>query len=125
MAFVAKGPSPGGEGDPLELSSYGGVDSSVFSPPQPGPQVKSCDTAAKFDADIALALTASGWRATAALLIHAAQLIEAGDFQSAERNRRQAREQFNAATDAFRQFQEARGADAAWISAEVFLRAPP
>lgn len=26
MTFAANGPPPGGEGDPLELSSYGGVD---------------------------------------------------------------------------------------------------
>jgi hypothetical protein len=80
---------------------------------------------AEFDAEIALALTASGWRVAAHLLIHAAKCIEAGDFQSAENNRRQAREQFNAATDVFRQFREARAAAAAWIGAEAFLRAPP
>jgi hypothetical protein len=80
---------------------------------------------AEFDVEIALALTASGWRVAAGLLTHAALLIEAGDFAGAERNRRQAREQFNAATDAFRQFQDARAATAAWIGAEAFLRAPP
>jgi hypothetical protein len=75
---------------------------------------------AEFDAEIALALTASGWRAAAALLTLAAQLIEAGDFLSAERNRRHAREQFNAATDVFRHFQEARAAEGASLLAEAF-----
>jgi hypothetical protein len=72
-------------------------------------------------AEIALDLAASGWRATACLLTHAAQLIEAGDFQSAENNRRQAREQFNAATGVFRQFQESRATAASAIGAEAFL----
>jgi len=75
---------------------------------------------AEFDAEIALALTASGWRVAACLLTHAALLIEAGDFQSAERDRQTARELFIAANDVFRQFQEARAAEAAPILAEAF-----
>jgi hypothetical protein len=61
----------------------------------------------EFDSNIALALAASGWRATACLLTHAALSIEAGDFLSAERNRQRAREQFIEANDIFRQFQDA------------------
>jgi len=83
------------------------------------------EDSAEFDADIALDLTASGWRAAASLLTHAAKLIEAGDFLNAERNRQSARQQFVAANDVFRQFREARTADGAAIGAEAFLRAPP
>lgn len=101
-------------GGPLELSSLGGSDySTITNTDQP--------TQAEFDAEIALALTASGWRVAACLLTHAALLIEAGDFQSAENNRRQAREQFNTATDVFRQFQEAQAAAASAPIAEAFL----
>ena len=67
---------------------------------------------AEFDAEIALALIASGWRASAYLLMHAARFIEAGDYLSAERNRQRAREQFIEANDLFRQFQEMRDAEA-------------
>jgi hypothetical protein len=70
-------------------------------------------------------LTASGWRAAAALLTHAAKCVEAGDFQSAENNRCLAREQFLAANDVFRQFQEAQAAAAEWIGAEAFLMGAP
>ena len=67
------------------------------------------DLDADFDADIALALVASGWRASAALLTHAAMCIEAGDLLAAERNRQIAREQFVVANDAWRQFMEFSG----------------
>jgi hypothetical protein len=94
------------------MSSLGGVDCSDLKPPRPNGQIKfQYPAETDFDPEIALALTASGWRAAAALLTLAAKLIEAGDFLSAERNRRHAREQFNAATDVFRQFQEARAAE--------------
>ena len=119
MTFAAKESPSGGEGDPLELSSLGGVDLQANSQIERPAQAEKRNSA-EFDADIALALTASGWRAAAHLLMLAAQLIEAGDFQSAERNRRQAREQFNTATDVFRQFQEARAAESASLLAEAF-----
>jgi len=79
------------------------------------------EDSAEFDADIALALTASGWRAAASLLTHAAKLIEAGDLLSAERNRQSARQQFVAANDVFRQFREARAAEGASLWAEALL----
>jgi hypothetical protein len=75
---------------------------------------------AEFDAEIALALAASGWRVAASLLTLAAKCLEAGDFLSAERNRQSAREQFVAANDVFRQFREAR-AEGASLWAEAFL----
>jgi methylase of polypeptide subunit release factors len=80
---------------------------------------------AEFDPEIALALTASGWRVAAHLLIHAANLIEAGDFLAAECRRQRAREQFIEANDVFRRFQEARAAGAAAIGAEAFLMVAP
>jgi hypothetical protein len=111
MTFAAKGPPPWHGDDPLELSSLGAVDGSDLKPPRPNGQIKFQNPAeTDFDTEIALALAASGWRVAAHLLIHAAKLIEAGDFQSAERNRRQA----------FRQFQEARRAAADDIVAEAF-----
>jgi hypothetical protein len=84
---------------------------------EPPVQVDSAD----FDAEIALALIASGWRATAYLLINAAQLIQSGDFQNAEHNRQSARRQFVLANDTFRQFQETMAAEAASrFAAEAF-----
>jgi hypothetical protein len=62
--------------------------------------------------NIPLMLAASGWRSTAILLTHAAECVDAGDFLNAERNRRIAREQFIEGNDAFRQFMEARRAEA-------------
>ena len=114
MTFSAKGPAPGGRAGPLlELSSYGGVDGSDLKPPRPKTQIKFQDPAeAEFDAEIARSLTASGWRASAYLLMHAARFIEAGDYLSADRNRQRAREQFIEANDLFRQFQEMRAAEA-------------
>jgi hypothetical protein len=89
-------------------------------------QIKYQYTAApEFDGEIALALTASGWRVAAGLLTLAAKCIEAGDFLNAERNRQSAREQFLAANEVFRQFQEARAAAAAWIGAEAFRDIEP
>jgi hypothetical protein len=71
--------------------------------------------------NIQLTLAASGWRATAALLTHAARCADAGDFLAAERNRQLGREQFLTANDAWRQFMEARGTEArAKAFAEVF-----
>src|ERR1700730_5294657 len=71
--------------------------------------------------NIPLMLAASGWRSTAALLTHAAGCADAGDFLNAERNRQRARTQFIEANDAFRQFMEARSADArAKAFAEAF-----
>jgi hypothetical protein len=104
---------PWGDGGFSGMSSAGCLDNSeIKSPPQ--------NTQVEFDADIALALTASGWRATACLLSHAALLIEAGDFLSAERTRQTARELFIEANDVFRQFQEARAAEGASLWAEAF-----
>ena len=89
-------------------------------------QIKYQYTAApEFDGEIALALTASGWRVAAGLLTLAAKCIEAGDLLNAERNRQRAREQFLAANEVFRQFQEARAAAAAWIGAEAFRDVEP
>jgi hypothetical protein len=89
-------------------------------------QIKYQYTAApEFDGEIALALTASGWRVAAGLLTLAAKCIEAGDFLNAERNRQRAREQFLAANEVFRQFQEARAAASAWIGAEAFRDVEP
>src|ERR1700730_2793085 len=62
--------------------------------------------------NIPLMLAASGWRSTAALLTHAVACADAGDFLNAERNRRLARELFIKGNDAFRQFMEARAAQA-------------
>lgn len=77
---------------------------------------------AEFDAEIADALTASGWRVTAYLLMHAARFIEAGDLLSAERNRQRARDQFIEANDLFRQFQKMRAAEAVSLyAAQAFL----
>jgi hypothetical protein len=71
--------------------------------------------------NIPLTLAASGWRSTAALLAHAAKCADAGDFLNAERNRQRAREQFIEANDVFRQFMEARSAEArAKAFAEAF-----
>ena len=76
---------------------------------------------AEFDAEIALDLVASGWCATAYLLINAAQLIQAGDFLNAEHNRQSARRQFVLANDTFRQFQETRATEAVSLyAAEAF-----
>jgi len=69
-------------------------------------QIKFQDDPADFDAEIARALVASSWRASACLLTHAALLIEAGDCLSAEFNRQRARAQFIEANDLFRLFQE-------------------
>ena len=135
MPFAAKGPPPGGEGSPLELSSLGGVDGSESAqktaPAQENLLLEAIKalSAEEIRADtlenVPRTLAASGWRSAAALLTHAAKCADAGDFLSAERNRQRAREQFIEANDAFRQFQEARAAAAAWIGAEAFLRAPP
>jgi hypothetical protein len=114
VTFAAKGPPPGQEDGPIELSCLEGIDCSENRPPRP-------NTQAEFDAEIALALTASGWRAAAALLTHAAKCIDAGDFQSAERTRRQAREQFIEGNDIFRRFQETRTAEGGSLLAEAFL----
>ena len=70
--------------------------------------------------NIPLMLAASGWRSTAALLMHAAGCAGAGDYLNAERNRQHAREQFLTANDAFRQFMEARAAEVAHIAVAAF-----
>jgi hypothetical protein len=115
--------APSAEGAFSEMSSAGCcLDNSENRPPRQNTQIKFQDQAkVEFDAEIALALTASGWRATASLLTHAAILIDAGDFLSAERNRQSAREQFIAANDVFCQFREARAAEGTSIWAEAFL----
>jgi hypothetical protein len=71
--------------------------------------------------NVLLTLAASGWRSAAALLTHAANCADAGDFLNAERNRQRGREQFITANDAFRQFMEARSVEAgARAFAETF-----
>ncbi|PNE10148.1 MAG: hypothetical protein CR217_15985 [Beijerinckiaceae bacterium] len=113
--------APSAEGAFSEMSPAGCyLDNSENRPPRQNTQIKfQAPAPAEFDAEIALALTASGWRVAASLLAHAAKCIEAGDLQSAERNRRQAREQFVAATDVFWLFQEARAAEGASILGEA------
>jgi hypothetical protein len=132
MTFAAKGPDPGGRSDPLELSSYGGVDSSESAPNSAPAQenlllgaIKAL-SAEEICADtlenIPLMLAASGWRSAAALLTHAAECADIGDFINAERNRHKARELFIEGNDAFRQFMEARAAEAAEALAEAYQR---
>ena len=120
---------------PFELSSLGGVDgsenASKTAPAQENLLLEAIKAlaAAEICADtlenIPLALAASGWRSTAALLTHAAGCADAGDFLNAERNRQRAREEFLAANEVFRQFQEARAAASAWIGAEAFRDIEP
>ena len=131
MTLAAKGPLPGGESGPLELSSLGGVDYSESAPKTAPAQenllleaIKAL-SAEEIRADtlenIPFKLAASGWRSTAALLVHAAKCADAGDFLNAERNRQRGREQFIEANDAFRQFMEARSVEAgARAFAEAF-----
>jgi hypothetical protein len=130
MTFAAKGPPPEHGGDPLELSSLGSVDSSDSAPKTAPAQenllleaIKAL-SAEEIRADtlenVPLTLAASGWRSTAALLVHAAKCADAGDFLNAERNRQRGREQFIAANDVFRQLMEARSAEA---SAKAFAEA--
>ena len=122
MTLAAKGPLPGGESGPLELSSLGGVDYSESAPKTAPAQenllleaIKAL-SAEEICADtlenIPLMLAASGWRSTAILLTHAARCADAGDLLNAEHSRRNARELFIEGNDAFRQFMEARAAQA-------------
>jgi hypothetical protein len=120
MTFAAKGPPPGLGGDPLELSSLGGVDLQANIPNEAQAQAGNRNPA-EFDAEIALALAASHWRTAALFLNLTAQYAEAGDCLSLDRNRRRAREQFLEANEVFRQFQEARAAEGASLWAEAFL----
>ena len=131
MTFAAKGP-PLVEGGPLEkLSSLGGVDGSESAPKTAPAQENLLREALKALAaeeicadtleNIQRAIIAAGWRATAALLTHAAGCIDCGDYLNGELNRQRAREQFLQANDAFRTFQEARGAEAtSRFAAEAF-----
>ena len=130
MTFALKGSPPGPGGDPLEVSSYGGVDSSESAPKTAPAQenllldaIKAL-SAEEIRADtlenVPRTLAASGWRSTAALLMHAAECADTGDFLNVERNRQRAREQFIEANDAFRQFMEARSAEA---GAKAFAKA--
>jgi len=84
MTLAAKGPLPGGESGPLELSSLGGVDYSESAPKTAPAQenllleaIKAL-SAEEIRADtlenIPFKLAASGWRSTAALLVHARQM---------------------------------------------------
>jgi hypothetical protein len=130
MNFPAKGSPPGHGGDPFKLSSYGGVDGSESAPKTAPAQENLLLEAIKALSaeeiragtleNVQLTLAGSGWRSTAALLTHAARCADAGDFLSAERNRQRGREQFLEANDAFRQFMEARGAEARAKAAEAF-----
>jgi hypothetical protein len=131
MTLHTKNPTAGGAAGLEKASLPGGIDcrsnAPEIAPAQENLLLEAIKalSAEEICADtlenIPLVLAVSGWRAAAALLVHAAQLIEAGDFQSAEHNRKIAREQFIEANDAFRQLQEARAAAAAWIGAEAFL----
>jgi hypothetical protein len=125
LTIHAKGPLPPPGGGPIDaicLSSSSAADVQTNSPPRQNTQIKFQEPPeAEFDAEIALALAASGWRVAASLLTHAALLIEAGDYLNAERNRQRAREQFIEANDVFRQLHEARTAEgASIIAAAVF-----
>jgi hypothetical protein len=123
MTVHIKSPVAGGATGLGKTSFPGGNDCPSNAPEIAPAQAGKCNPA-EFDVEIALALTDSGWRVAATLLTHAAKCIEAGDFLNAKRNRRHAREQFIAANDVFRHFQEARADAAAWFGAEAFLRSP-
>jgi hypothetical protein len=121
MDEIAKRHHPGGDRGALEKSFPG---ESHFNAPKTAPAqsdflLAAIKTMAAEEIragtleNIPLTLAVSGWRATAALLTHAAGCADAGDYLSAERNRQRAREQFIEGNDAFRQFMEARGANAA------------
>jgi len=136
MTIHPEGPPPGGEGGPIECQFPGGNDEVQDGAPNSAPNQADIllaalkalcaeEICADTLEDNLLALTASGWRSTAALLTHAAGCADAGDFLNAELNRQRARELFIEGNDAFRQYQEARAAVSAWIGAEAFLRAPP
>jgi hypothetical protein len=119
---LTKGPPPGQEDGPLECQLLAGVDCPESAPKTAPAQenllleaIKAL-SAEEICADtlenIPLILAASGWRSTAALLMHAAGCADAGDLINAERNRRNARELFIEGNDAFRQFMKARAAKA-------------
>jgi hypothetical protein len=122
MTIHAKGPHPGHGGGPLESQLLAGVDSSESAPKTAPAQenllleaikaLSAQEICAGTLENIPLILAASGWRSTAALLTHAVACADAGDFLNAERNRRLARELFIKGNDAFRQFMEARAAQA-------------
>jgi hypothetical protein len=83
-----------------------------LSPPAQNTQIKFQDAVStEFDAEIALALTGTGWRTAALFLNLTAQYAKAGDCLSLDRNRRRAREQF---------LQEARAAEGASLLVEAF-----
>jgi hypothetical protein len=131
MTLHAKRPPAGGADGPLELSSYGGVDASESAPKIAPAQenllletiqaLSAAEICAGTRENIPLMLAASGWRSTAALLMHAAGCADAGDLLNAERKRRLARKLFIEGNDAFHQFMEARAAAASAIGAEAFL----
>jgi hypothetical protein len=100
MTIHVKGPPPGGEGGPIECQFPGGNDEVQDGAPNSAPNQADIllaalkalcaeEICADTLEDNLLALTASGWRSTAALLTHAALLIEAGDlfklFQEVQR----------------------------------------
>jgi hypothetical protein len=108
---------PSGEGGLSRLSKAASLDNSEIKPPRPNTQIKFRDPPeAEFDGEIALALVGSGWRVTGCLLEHAGKCLTAGDFLGAERNRQRARAQFVETNDLWKQFQEARRAEADVIS---------
>ena len=129
MTLHMKNPAAGSAAGPKNASLPGGIDcpsnAPEIAPAQENLLLEAIKalSAQEICADtlenIPLMLAPSGWRVAAALLTHAAKCIDAGDFQSAERNRRQAREQFVAANDVFRLFQEARAAEGASILGEA------
>jgi hypothetical protein len=122
MTLPAKRPSAGGADGPFECQLLAGDDSSEGAPKTTPAQenllleaIKALcaqEICANTLENIPLMLAASGWRSTAALLTHAAECADAGDYHNAERNRRLARELFIKGNDAFRQFMEALAAKA-------------
>ncbi len=99
---------PLGDGGLSRTSSAGCFDILESNTTRPNTQIKFQDPAtAGFDPEIAIILVNSGWRAAAALLMHAVACAEAGDLLSAERNRQRARGLFIEANDTFKQLQEA------------------
>ena len=122
MALAAKAPPPGGDGGALDSSFPGRNDDPSIAPEiAPAQETLLLEAIKALSAEeiradtlenVPLMLAASGWRSTAALLVHAAKCADAGDFLNAERNRQRGREQFIEANDAFRHFMEARAAQA-------------
>ena len=92
MSCAAKGPPPWhGRGPPLKLSSFGDVDGNEAPKTVPAQENLLLEAIKALSAEeirdttfenVPLTLAASGWRSTAALLVHAAKCVDAGDFST-------------------------------------------